>query len=126
MTEGVQWIENPGDARVYDFTARARVLAYPSRHEGFGFPPLEAMRLGTPVVAGDTPALREVLGDAALFCDPDDPADLTRQLDAVLHDEEIHADLVARGLARAADFTWRECARAHARVYRELAGITLA
>jgi len=114
--EGVLWREDVDDETVYAFMAHARALVYPSRFEGFGFPPLEAMALGTPVVAGDTPALREVLGDAARFCDPTEEDDLS----AALHDMLSAPGTGHRERERAAEFRWRASAEAYVRVYREV------
>jgi glycosyltransferase involved in cell wall biosynthesis len=84
----------------------ARVLAFPSRYEGFGLPPLEAMGAGTPVVATRAGAIPEVCGDAAVLVDVDDVDALADGLERVIHDHALRADLVARGLARVDRFTW--------------------
>ena len=97
-----------GDRR--GLLAAASVLAYPSLHEGFGFPVLEAMAAGTPVVASCVGALPEVAGDAAVLVDPDDTDALAAALHRVLDDEALAADLVRRGLERATHFTWRATA----------------
>src|SRR5690606_5658970 len=84
----------------------ARCLAYPSRYEGFGIPPLEAMATGTPVVTSDQGTLVEVTADAALHVPVDDAAALAEALVALDADEERRAALVAAGHRRAATFTW--------------------
>jgi glycosyltransferase involved in cell wall biosynthesis len=116
--DGVIWHEGVDDATVYAYMAHARALVYPSQLEGFGFPPLEAMALGTPVLAGDTPALREVLGDAARFCDPMDEEDLATALGEMLADDA--SERRTRGRDHAAGYTWRASAEAHAALYREV------
>lgn len=103
--------------------SRARVLAYPSLYEGFGFPALEAMTLGVPVLAGDVPALAEVTGGAAVLADPLDVTALAGGLRSLLDDDDAaRATRVAAGRARAAGFTWDATARGLAALYRRLAG----
>src|SRR5262249_41936470 len=79
----------------------ASVFAYPSLYEGFGLPPLEAMASGVPVVASNTSALPEVLGDAALLVDPTDVEAIAEGLATALFDERARKDLVRRGEQRA-------------------------
>lgn len=86
--------------------AGALVFAYPSRLEGFGLPPLEAMALDTPVVATRVGALPEVLADAAVWCDPGDPSSLAAALATVLDVPDIAARLVDLGRARVARHSW--------------------
>ncbi len=104
----------------------AAVLAYPSRYEGFGFPPLQAMAAGTPVVATSAGAVPEVVGDAALLVDPGDADGLGGALDRVLAGGREVDALVSRGLARAATFSWSSCAEGLAAVYREAVGAATA
>jgi glycosyltransferase involved in cell wall biosynthesis len=93
----------------------AACFVFPSRGEGFGFPPLEAMACGTPVVAASSGSLPEVLGDAAALVDPDDVYGLAQAVERVLADPEPWR---ARGLARAAGFSWARCAEETVAVYR--------
>jgi glycosyltransferase involved in cell wall biosynthesis len=104
-----------------DLLAGATVLAYPSRYEGFGFPPLEAMAGGVPVVATRAGAIPEVTGDAALLVDPDDPDDLAAGLARLLDDDELRATLVARGRARVDRFSWSTAGDEFLALYRALA-----
>jgi glycosyltransferase involved in cell wall biosynthesis len=97
--------------------AAADAFVYPSLEEGFGFPPLEAMACGVPVVASDGSALAENLGDAALLVPPSDDAALADAIARVQHDPCLREDLRRRGLERAARFHWTASATAARRSY---------
>jgi glycosyltransferase involved in cell wall biosynthesis len=89
-----------------------------SRHEGFGLPALEAMACATPVVAFDNTAIPEVVGDGGTLVSDGDVGALVGAVRAVIDDDEVRRSHVTRGLARAALFSWRRSAEAHAAVYR--------
>jgi glycosyltransferase involved in cell wall biosynthesis len=91
-------------------------------YEGFGFPPLEAMRLGVPVVATAVGSVPEVVGDAALLVEPGDPDGLAGALSMALDDNALRTGLVERGRRRVRTFSWRECAEGLARLYADAAG----
>lgn len=98
---------------------RAAALVFPSRYEGFGSPPLEAMACGCPVACSTAGSLPEIVGGAARTFDPLSPEDIAAAiLDVLARPEEW----VERGLARAADFSWEAAARGHDVAYRELGG----
>ena len=98
--------------------AGADVVAYPSLHEGFGLPVLEAMARGVPVVASSTSSIPEVAGDAALLVDPRSADLIGDAIAQVLRDTELAARLVTAGRARAATFTWEKTAAATVDAYR--------
>lgn len=98
--------------------AGAACLAIPSLHEGFGLPALEAMAVGTPVVAADTAALPEVTGGAAVLVDPLDIEDIADGLERAITERDT---LIAAGRRRAAQFTWANTAELTMNAYRELA-----
>jgi glycosyltransferase involved in cell wall biosynthesis len=100
-----------GDAQLKALYGRAVALAFPSLYEGFGIPPLEAMRCGCPVVASTAASLPEVCADAALMVDPLSEAAIADALRRVLDEPLLHASLRERGLARAAGCTWQASAR---------------
>jgi len=109
------------DSARADLLAGARVLAYPSLDEGFGHPPLEAMRAGVPVVAARAGALPEVLGDAALLVDPSSAIALADALHAAVADETTRARLIAAGHQQVARYTWEHATDELVAVYRRLA-----
>jgi glycosyltransferase involved in cell wall biosynthesis len=99
--------------------AGAAAFAFPSVYEGFGLPPLEAMDAGVPVVATAAGAVPEVCGDAALIVPVGDEAALADALAAVLDGGGCAATLVARGRARAAQYTWARCAHGLVALYQD-------
>lgn len=98
----------------------AEVFAYPSKFEGFGLPPLEAMACGVPVVCSNASSLPEVVGDAGLLLPPDDVRGWAEALTRLLTDRALHADRRARGLARAGQFSWETAARQTLEVYEKV------
>ena len=100
--------------------ANASVFAFPSLHEGFGLPVLEAMAAGVPVVASDIPAIREVAGDAAVLVAPGNADAWAEALLRVLESPRLQADLAGSGRRRAAMFSWTKTAEATIGVYEDL------
>jgi glycosyltransferase involved in cell wall biosynthesis len=96
------------------------LLLFPSLYEGFGWPPLEAMASGTPVVCSRAGSLDEVVGDAALTADPEDADALAWHANAVMTDARLRAALIARGRARAAEFDWDASAAKLIAVYEDV------
>ncbi|MGB9723986.1 MAG: glycosyltransferase family 4 protein [Chloroflexia bacterium] len=88
----------------------ALALLYPSRYEGFGLPPLEAMACGTPVLTSRVSSLPEVVGEAAVLVDPADVSSIREGLRRLLEDADLRAHLREQGLARAREFTWEKSA----------------
>ncbi|HEX9467132.1 MAG TPA: glycosyltransferase family 1 protein [Acidimicrobiia bacterium] len=105
--------------QLFALFAGADLFAFPSRHEGFGIPVLEAMAQSTAVVCSDIPALREVAGDAAQFVAVGDVDGWIDALTTLLSDDAARADLVARGRDRVAGYSWERCVEATVAVYRE-------
>ena len=103
---GVHHIEGLNPAELPAVYNLARVLAHPAWYEGFGFPPLEAMACGTPVVVSDRSSLPELVGDAGLIAPADDPEAWRKALEKVVGDSDLAADLKRRGILRAAQFSW--------------------
>ena len=108
------------DEDLVDLYRRAALFAYPSRYEGFGLPLLEAMACGTPVAAADAASVPEVVGSAAILLPVDDAAAWREAIRAILTDTERAADLTARGLSRARQFTWERTALDTLACYRKV------
>ncbi len=108
---GVHWVGFMTDAELRALYERAALFVFPSRYEGFGFPPLEAMACGCPVVMSNRASLPEVGGESALYCDPDEPGALIDAVQSILADSKLRSRLVAAGRKRAKQFTWRESAK---------------
>ena len=89
----------------------ALALTFPSLYEGFGLPALEAMSCGTPVIASSASSIPEVVGDAGLLLDPHDAAAWAGAVERLSSDEASRRDMSRKGLERAAQFTWEQCAR---------------
>ena len=95
-------------------------LLFPSFYEGFGWPPLEAMACGTPVVTSNAASLPEVVGDAGLMVDPQDHEGLARAMWEILTDDELRKSLIDCGLERAQQFTWARTAQKTFEVYEQV------
>ncbi len=115
------WQATLSDGQVASLLDTARALVYPSLLEGFGFPPLEAMAVGLPVLTGHHAALRDVAGGAALVVDAEDTAAIRTGLEQLANRPELGESLVQKGLQRAQQFTWAACAASYKAIYREVA-----
>ena len=99
----------------------ATCFVYPSYFEGFGLPPLEAMKCGAPVITGDRTSLPEVVGEAGLLVDPFDIDAIASAIESIVTDSKLRSELKSRSLNRARMFDWRETAKRTLEVYREAA-----
>lgn len=100
----------------------ASVLLYPSLYEGFGLPILDSFACGLPVITSNVSSMPEVGGDAALYVNPTDIADIKEKLDEVMNDKKLREEIVRKGFARVKEFSWKRSAEETYRVYRELMG----
>jgi glycosyltransferase involved in cell wall biosynthesis len=109
------------DDQLAGLYAGARALTMPSSYEGFGFPVLEAMAVGTPVITSNVSSLPEIAGDAALLIPPEDEHALAGAIDTLLGDGALQERLRAQGLAQAQKFSWERAAEETIAVYRAVA-----
>lgn len=120
--ESVRWLGYVSDDDLPALYTGADLFIYPSRSEGFGLPPLEAAACGAPVVASRAGGLLEILGEAALWIDPESPAEIAWAAQRVLADAALRRRLAAAGPLLAARFTWEEAAHRTLAVLRRAAG----
>ncbi len=111
------------EQRLNELYNLADVLVYPSRFEGFGLPPLQAMAAGTPVITSNVTSLPEVVGGAAITHDPDDTSAFAKSIIEVLSDKDKASILRKKGLVRARQFSWDRAAQEIAALYHHLSGI---
>jgi glycosyltransferase involved in cell wall biosynthesis len=119
VAERIRWLGYVSDADLPALYSGADAFVFPSLMEGFGFPPLEAMACGTPVVSSSGTATEEVTGDAAVLIDPRDAGHIAEGILQVL-DEERSRTLVQAGLRRAAGYTWERTAARTIEVYERV------
>jgi glycosyltransferase involved in cell wall biosynthesis len=119
MPDRVHVVGEVSDDALAAWMSHADGFAFPSLYEGFGLPPLESMIAGCPCLVARSASLPEVCGDAAHYCDPRHERDVADRLRELLTDESLRATLRARGHARAAQFTWEQCASGTAAAIEE-------
>lgn len=107
------------DHKLMNFYQNALALVYPSRYEGFGLPPLEAMAVGCPVISSKGGSLPEILSDAALFVDLDAIESLQLAIDDIIESEALRQTLIEKGRKHSAQFSWKNTALKHAELYKQ-------
>jgi len=121
LTDQVHWIGFVDEREKPLLYRSAELFVFPSRHEGFGLPPLEAMACGTPVITTDADSLPEVVGDAAYTIDPDNFREMGGSMIALLTEPATADTLRQRGLKQAATFSWEKTATETLMVYMRVA-----
>jgi len=122
LTNQIHWIGFVDEREKPLLYRSAELFVFPSRHEGFGLPPLEAMACGTPVITTDADSLPEVVGDAAYTINPDNFREMGGSMIALLTEPETADELRQRGLKQAAKFSWEKTATETLMVYMRVAG----
>jgi glycosyltransferase involved in cell wall biosynthesis len=115
----VRFVEGPTADELTALYNGAAALVLPSFYEGFGLPALEAMQCGTPVIVADRASLPEVVGEAGIVVNPEDPALIAEACYRVLTDPDLRARLEEAGLRRAGAFSWRKTAEITLEAYAE-------
>jgi len=125
----VQSLELAGEVVFTDYVSEDMLASYyshseclvlPSLYEGFGWPPLEAMACGCPVIVSNVASLPEIAGDAALKIEPNDDNNLASAISMILTDDRLKQQLVSKGIERASGFTWEKAAKETLKVYQEV------
>ena len=109
----------PREEKVYLYNL-ASVFVYPSFYEGFGFPPLEAMACGTPVITSSASSLPEVAGSCSLLVNPDSSEEISEAIRIVFSDKKIRDSLVEAGIKRAKELSWKKTAENYLRIFQEV------
>ncbi len=120
LRDAIIWLENAAYADLPAIYNGAAMLVLPSHYEGFGLTALEAMACGTPPIVSNRSSLPEVVGEAGILVEPDDPLAIADAMQRLLADTALHENLREAGIARAATFTWRKTAEIVLNVYRKL------
>ncbi len=120
LPQPAKYLGRASDAALRALYEGALCLAFPSRYEGFGIPPIEAMACSCPVVAATAGAVMEIGGDAALYCDPDEPQEIAAAVGRVLDEPGLADALRERGLRRVQPLTWDNAAGMLRRLIDEL------
>ncbi len=108
------------DNDLFNLYKKASMLVYPSLYEGFGLPPLEAMKYGCPVACSHTSSIPEVVGDAALLFDPLSLKSISDCILKIIYDKKVAKDLTSKGLERAKKFKWDKAAKKTLNTYKKL------
>lgn len=109
------------DSTLASLYSSAAVFVYPSLHEGFGMPILEAMQCGCPVACSNTSSMPEIAGEAAMFFDPKDPDEIGSVLESVVHSSELTEKMRRLGYEQVKKYSWEQCSHKTAQIYRQYA-----
>lgn len=112
--------EHGDDHMLANLYRYAKLFVYPSKYEGFGFPPLEAMYYGTPVLASKISSIPEVVGEAGIYFDPNSVEEIKEKIDIVLNDEKVRRNLIEKGRMREKLFSWDRCVKETLEFYKEV------
>jgi glycosyltransferase involved in cell wall biosynthesis len=118
--EGKVELKSGDDDHLLKGYATARVFVYPSKYEGFGIPPLEAMSMGCPVISSNVSSIPEVVGEAGILIDPNSVEQLSEALLELCLNEKLQSELREKGYERLKSFTWSKCVLNHTEYYKNI------
>jgi len=104
----IDYVDNKDKVYLYNL---ASLFMFPSFYEGFGFPPLEAMACGTPVIASNTSSLPEIIGSAGILVNPYDINEISGAMSQVLNNKDLQDHLIEKGLKKVKNYNWQKCAQ---------------
>jgi glycosyltransferase involved in cell wall biosynthesis len=116
----IKFLHNISNKELINIYNESKLFIFPSLYEGFGFPVLEAMACGTPVVCSKSSSLPEVGGDAVVYCDPYNIKDIKEKIKLVVEDENLQNKMIQKGLKRAQVFSWEKSTEEHIKVFEEV------
>ncbi len=122
VSDRIHWIGHPEDEVVAALYGRAEALVFPSLFEGFGFPVVEAMSAGCPVITSNLSSMPEVAGDAAILADPRQPEEIAEAMVKIASETSTREEMVKKGREHAAGFTWERTVEKVVEVYRSIIG----
>lgn len=114
---GVHFLHSIDDSTLFEYYSNARFFVMPSLMEGFGLPILEAMSLSCPILSSNTPALKEIGGDAVIYFDPTSVNDLTDKMFLLLNSYKLPEELIDKGRERSREFSWDACVSKTLQIY---------
>ena len=120
LEKSVFFVDHMPDEELWHLYAAAQCLVHAAHYEGFGLPPLEAMACGTPTIVSNVSSLPEVVGDAGLLVDPNEPEEIAVAIHRVLTDDALREEMRAKGLQRAGCFSWTIAAERTIEVYQQV------
>src|SRR6266568_114348 len=115
----VQFVTHASDALLSQLYTRARLLVYPSLYEGFGFPPLEAMSFGCPVIAARNSCLPEICGNAVFYFEADNQESFVSSLRVACFDESRRAAKIRNGMSLIPLYSWEKCVANTLAIYKQ-------
>jgi glycosyltransferase involved in cell wall biosynthesis len=113
---------NANDKMLANLYKHAEAFIYPSRYEGFGVSLLEAMNMKCPIIASNSSSIPEILGDAGLYINPDEPEDLENKIEMLLNNKNLRDELIQKGLIQKEKFNWDKTAEETIKYYKEILG----